>query len=204
MTKDIFSLLDELQIIARNGLQFASNLYDRERYERLLELATQTYGELLDAPSAEIRARFLSELGYATPKVGSDAAIFNADGEILLMERSDGSGWCLPCGWVEPNETPAQAVVRETREETGLEIEVGPLVGVFTRMPGAKNGPHTMIAIVHLCEVVGGELTLSHEGLALRYWRIDEVQGWHATHERYARAAFEMWRSERLIPAVSD
>ena len=78
------------------------------------------------------------------------------------------------------------------------------IVGVFTRMPGAKHGPHTMIAIVHLCEVVGGELTLSHEGSALRYWPIDEVRGWHATHERYARAAFEMWRSERSLPAVSD
>jgi ADP-ribose pyrophosphatase YjhB (NUDIX family) len=201
---DIYSLLDEIQTIARNGLQYASNMYDRERYERLLELATQTYSELLDAPSEEMRARFLSEMGYITPKVGADAAIFNADGEILLMERSDGSGWCLPCGWVEPNEKPVQTVVREVREETGLEIEVGPLVGVFTRMPGANSGPHTMIAIVHLCEIVGGELTLSHEGSALRYWPIDEVQGWHATHERYARAAFEMWRSERLIPAVSD
>ena len=201
---DIFSLLDELRAIAQNGLRFTSGVYDHERYERLLELATQTYAELLQSPDETIRARFLSELGYITPKVGADAAIFNERGEILLMARADGSGWCLPCGWVEPNETPAQAVVRETREETGLEIEVGPLVGVFTRMPGAKNGPHTMIAIVHLCEVVGGELTLSHEGLELRYWPIDEVQDWHATHERYARAAFEMWRSERLIPAVSD
>ena len=39
--------------------------------------------------------RFLSETGYITPKVGADAAIFNESGEILLMERSDGSGWWL-------------------------------------------------------------------------------------------------------------
>jgi ADP-ribose pyrophosphatase YjhB (NUDIX family) len=155
-------------------------------------------------PNEKIRARFLREIGYITPKVGADAAIFNTGGEILLMERADGSGWCLPCGWVEPNEKPVEAVIREVREETGLEIEVKQLVGVFTRMPSATNGPHTMIAIVHLCEVVGGTLTLSHEGSALRYWSIDEVQDWHATHERYARAAFEMWRSERLLPAISD
>lgn len=201
---DIFALLDELQIIARNGLNYASSAYDRERYERLLELATQTYGELLDAPEGEIKARLLREVGYITPKVGADAAIFNPQGEILLMERSDGSGWCLPCGWVEPNEKPVETAVREAREETGLEVEVKRLVGVFTRMPSDKNGPHTMIAVVHLCEVVGGELTLSHEGLALRYWPIDEVQDWHATHEKYARAAFEMWRAEGLLPAISD
>ena len=201
---DIFSLLDEIQAIARNGLYYASNTYDRERYERLMELTTQTYGELLAAPAEEIRARFLSEIGYITPKVGADAAIFSESGEILLMERADGSGWCLPCGWVERNEKPVDAVVREAREETGLEIEVKQLVGVFTRKPSATNGPHTMIAVVHLCEIVGGELTLSHEGLALRYWPIDEVQNWHANHEQYARAAYEMWKSECLLPAISD
>ena len=201
---DILSLLDELQTIARNGLHFATDSYDRERYERLMALATQAYAELLDLPGEEIRARFAAELGYITPKVGSDAAIFNEKGEILLMDRVDGSGWCLPCGWVEPNERPIDAVVREVREETGLEVEVTQLVGVFTRMPSEHHGPHTMIAVVHLCEVVGGELTLSHEGLDLRYWPIDEMDRWHATHERYARAAYETWSADHLLPAISD
>lgn len=201
---DGFSLLDEVQTIARNGLNYTVNAYDRERYERLMSLSTQTYGNLLHVSDKMIRTRFLSEIGQITPKVGSDAAIFNENGEILLMERSDGSGWCLPCGWVEPNEKPVEAVTREVREETGLEIKVKQLVGVFTRMPSEKNGPHTMIAVVHLCDVIGGELTLSHEGSALRYRSISEVQNWHATHEQYACAAYEMWQSEQLLPAISD
>jgi ADP-ribose pyrophosphatase YjhB (NUDIX family) len=201
---DIFSLLDELRTIARNGLHFASNAYDRERYERLMSLATQTYSELLAVPDEMIRTQFLNEMGYITPKVGADAAIFNESGEILLMERADGSGWCLPCGWVEPNEKPVETVIREVREETGMEIEVKQLVGVFTRLPGAENGPHTQIAIVHLCERIGGKLTLSHEGLALQYWPIEAVRDWHTTHEKYARAAYAMWESEHLLPAVSD
>ena len=201
---DIFSLLDEMQTIARNGLYYTSSTYDRERYERLMKLTTQTYSKLLAVPNEKISARFLSEIGYITPKVGADAAIFNESGEILLMERADSSGWCLPCGWVEPNEKPVEAVIREVREETGLVIKAKQLVGVFTRTPSVKNGPHTMIAVVHLREIVGGELTLSHEGSALRYWPIDEVQNWHATHERYACAAYKMWKSERLLPAISD
>ena len=74
---DIFTLLDEIQAIARNGLHYTSSAYDRERYERLMNLTTQTYGELLEVPGETIRARFLREMGYITPKVGSDAAIFN-------------------------------------------------------------------------------------------------------------------------------
>lgn len=201
---DIVSLLDELQTIARNGLFYATGSYDRERYARLLTLATQHYSELLNMPEATIRTRFQQELGYITPKVGTDAAIFNQQGEILLMERADGSGWCLPCGWVEPNERPVDAVVREVFEETGLEVTVTQLVGVFTRLPSTNTGLHTMIAIVHLCDIVGGELTLSHEGLALRYWMIDEVTHWHATHEQYARAAYTMWHAQQLLPAISN
>lgn len=201
---DIFALLDEIQTIARTGLHYSDGAYDRERYTRLLNIAANNYAELLDTPSDTIKAQLSREVGHITPKVGADAAIFNEKGEILLMDRIDGSGWCLPCGWVEPNERPSDAVVREVREETGLEVEVSRFVGAFTRLPSANNGVHTMVAIVHLCKIIGGELTLSHEGKALRYWNIDDMNDWHATHEKYARAAHAMWASDKWLPAISD
>ena len=192
---DVFTLLDQLRIIARNGLNYTRDGYDRERYERLMQLTTQAYAGRLDLPAEALRERFMTELGHITPKVGADAAIFNACGELLLMERADGSGWCLPCGWVEPDESPAEAAVREVREETGLEVVVERLVGVFHRPASAKNGPHAMIAVVHLCRVLRGELTLSHEGLDLRYWPIAAVPVWHATHAEYAQAAYTLWQA---------
>ena len=201
---DIFALLNEIQAIARTGLHFTTGSYDRERYERLMEIAAQTYDELLELPGDVLKARFRVETGYITPKIGTDAAIFNDKGEILLMERADGSGWCLPCGWVEANERPIDAMVREVREETGLDVAIKQLVGVFTRKASAMNGPHTMVAVVHLCEVIAGELTLSPEGLALKYWLIDAMENWHPNHDKYARAAYKMWQSERLLPAISD
>ena len=54
------------------------------------------------------------------------------------------------------------------------------------------------------CTVTGGQLTLSHEGLDLRYWSIDRMQHWHATHERYARSAWERWRSGGVGAVVYD
>ena len=200
----MFSLLDQIQHIARNGLNYAQNSYDRERYEKLLSLTAESYADLVDQPAEKIRELFLAEAGHITPKIGADAAIFNERGEILLMERVDGSGWCLPCGWVEAQERPWETAVREVWEETGLVVEVKQLVGVFTRMPSQKFGPHTIVAVVHLCKVVGGELTLSHEGLDLRYWPIDEMFNWHGIHEKYARAAYVAWQAEGTVPAVSD
>src|SRR5919108_5010859 len=98
---DILPLLDELRTIARNGLTYATNSYDIERYQRLLDLACAYYGQALDLPPVEVRRRLSAELGYITPKVGADAALFDDEGRILLVLRADDERWCLPCGWVE-------------------------------------------------------------------------------------------------------
>ncbi len=200
---DPAALLEEIQTIACNGLAYCQNVYDRERYERLLELSCGHYAELLAIPSAEVREKLSRELGHITPKLGGDAAIFNEAGDVLLMDRADGRGWGIPCGWVEPNERAVDAAVRETREETGLEVVVRRLVGVFSRPADPASGLHSMSAVVHLCEVVGGELRLSHEGLALRYWALDEVPKWLAGAEKRARVAHEMWASGTTA-ATSD
>ena len=194
---DILPLLDELQTIARTGLNFTESPYDRERYARLLQLATEYYGQALDLPPANVRARLTQELGYITPKVGAEAAIFDEEGRILLVQRSDDQRWCLPCGWVDPNETPAQAAVRETREEVGLEVRIARLVDVLTRLPSAETGPHTAVAVIYLCEITGGEIALSHECLDARYWRIEDVPVWHELHQRYAEAARKCWLQTR-------
>jgi len=186
--------LDELRTIARNGLTYAQNEYDRQRYERLLDLTSQQYAAYLDLPTGLVKERLQAELGYITPKVGADAAIFDDEGRILLQQRVDDQRWCLPCGWLEPNESPQEAVVRETWEETGLHVRPVDLVGVFTRRPDPAWGLFTMVAVCFLCQVTGGELTLSHEGLDLRYWPLNEVPVWHATHEFYARKAYNLWQ----------
>jgi ADP-ribose pyrophosphatase YjhB (NUDIX family) len=194
---DILPLLDELQTMARNGLTYANNPYDKERYTRLLELTALYYGKTLDIPSNEVKQKFAQELGYITPKVGADAAIFDETGKILLVLRTDDKQWCLPCGWVEPGEAPAQTAVRETKEETNLEVQVIQLVGVFTRLPNIGYGPHTAIAVVYLCEIMGGSLGLSFEHTAAQYWNIEEVPAWHELHEQYARAAFKIWQNNQ-------
>src|SRR5512145_1328909 len=103
---DILPLLDEIQTIARNGLNFTPNPYDRERYERLLDVVTASYGQAFDLPPPAVRQRLVGELGYITPKVGAHAALFDTAENILLVRRADDGLWCLPCGWVEPNEAP--------------------------------------------------------------------------------------------------
>jgi 8-oxo-dGTP pyrophosphatase MutT (NUDIX family) len=190
-------LLDELQTLARNGLHYAQNPYDQQRYARLFELACLGYATACDLPPPEIRQRLSAELGHITPKIGGNAAVFDNTGRILLQQRADDRRWCLPCGWVEPGEAPVATAIRETREETGLEVQPVCLVDVFTRLPSTENGPHTVISILYLCAVIGGTLRCSHEGLALQYWPLAEVPGWHKDHYDLAVAAQKCWHKQR-------
>jgi len=193
---DLLTLLDEIQSIARTGLNYSSDPYARAHYTRLLELATTQYALALDLPEPAIRQRLRGELGSITPKVGADAAVFDEEGRILLVERADDHRWGLPAGWVEPNEAPAHTVVREMREEVGLDVEPVQIVDVMFRPAGFENGPHAVVSVIYLCEVRGGDLTLSHEVLAARYWHIDEVPKWHKDHRKFASAAHAVWTAQ--------
>jgi 8-oxo-dGTP pyrophosphatase MutT (NUDIX family) len=192
----MLKLLEEIRAIAQLGLNYSNDVYDRERYERLLNLANREYASLSDLPAQVIGDRFRAELGYITPKVGVSAAIFNPQGEILLVRRTDDLSWCLPSGWAEVNETPQQSLVREVREETGLIVEVKDLIRLGTRMPGDFGVPHTTYHLEFFCEFLAGTFTESHETTDIGFYPVNIERNWHRDHQLEARAALEFWHQQ--------
>ena len=64
---------------------------------------------------------------------GASALIFDqSTGNVLLTRRQDNGRWCLPGGGMDPGESAAEACIREVFEETGLEVKVKRLVGIYT------------------------------------------------------------------------
>ena len=183
------TLAEELQAVARTGLNYTDNPYDRENYERILAAAADIYADVAALSSEEVRRRFGDEIGVLTPKIGADACIFDDEGRILLVERSDDETWGLVSGWVDANEHPADTAVREAAEEVGLEIEVDRLVDLILRPASAESGPHATLCTVFLAHAVSGDIIPNHEVLSARYWHLDDVPVWHKNHEELARAA---------------
>jgi ADP-ribose pyrophosphatase YjhB (NUDIX family) len=106
------------------------------------------------------------------------AIIVNGADEVLLQRRGDSGHWSLPGGAVEPGEEPAQAVVREVFEETGLHVRPERIVGVYggpTNRITYPNGDQVaIISTTFRCRVIGGSLQIDgDESLELRYfdWR---------------------------------
>jgi ADP-ribose pyrophosphatase YjhB (NUDIX family) len=86
------------------------------------------------------------------PALGATIAIFQA-GRILLTKREDFEVWCLPGGAVDDGESLAQAAIREAREETGLEVELTGLVGIYSRLNW-----YSMHLVLFAARPVGGAL----------------------------------------------
>ncbi|WP_435079631.1 NUDIX hydrolase N-terminal domain-containing protein [Halococcus sp. AFM35] len=199
---DVLRLLDELRVLAQAGLFWAErndHPYDKERYERILELVAQQYDETLKVSSEEVHERLTRNLGYVTPNIGVKAAIFDEEGRILLMERPDEpvkGTWDIPGGAVEPFEGPAETAVRETREETGLDVETVEVVDAYPMESNALN-PHGHVLLLYLCKKIGGTLQLSREGMDLRYWGIEDVPEWTLEFQQPALDARQLWAKEK-------
>ncbi len=128
---------------------------------------------------------------------GAVAVIFNEQNEVLLQLRSDDGRWGLPGGSLEPGEEPAEAVVREVREETGLEVFPERIVGIYSGADSYYTYPDgnqvAFLSIVFTCRVIGGQLRIDQdESLALRYYALDNLpESLFSRHRRFIQHAGE-------------
>ncbi len=155
----------ELQAIAQTGLAFTKDPYDTERYEMLRALASRVMAAHTAAPARVIEALFAGETGYATPKIDVRGAAFDAQRRILMVrEVMDAGRWTLPGGWADVNLTPAENVIKEMREESGLDVRVRKLAAVWDRSrQGHPAAVFSCAKLFFICEVVGGEAATSLE-----------------------------------------
>ena len=95
--------------------------------------------------------------------------IFDEQGRVLLCHRTDHDLWNLPGGHFEDFESPIDAVKREIKEETGFEVEVSKLIGVYSKV--SKN---TMVFSFR-CKIVSGTPTLNEEADKIEYFEVDKL-----------------------------
>lgn len=110
--------------------------------------------------------------------VFAGGCIFNEKGEVLLQRRGDRNQWGFPGGAVELGETPEMAAVREVREETGLDVKIRRLIGIYTDFDMTyPNGDQAQsICIAYEFKVAGGRLRCDQrETIELNYFSLDQM-----------------------------
>lgn len=167
----------EIQALAQTGLHYARNEFERQRAERLLEIAAEIISENGDMPRPEVLRAFRAQPGYVTPKVDVRGAVFEA-GKLLLVREGVDNNWTMPGGWADVGETPREAVEREVREESGLLVQAERLIGVYE-----VNRELDPIDLFHaykltfLCRRVGGAPRPSLETPEVRFFDLDSLPG---------------------------
>ncbi|GAA4983102.1 NUDIX domain-containing protein [Actinopolymorpha pittospori] len=120
---------------------------------------------------ASIRSKIGSDL-LLTPAAG--AAVFNEAGRLLLARHDHDGLWATIGGGMEPGESPAEAALRELREETGLEAEILGITGAYggpdfeVTYPGGARLAY--VVTMFACRFLGGTLNLEHEELREASW----------------------------------
>ena len=161
-----------MRALAQNGLTFTRDPFDRERYRELQRLAAELLAGELQIPPEQAEAFWSGEEGYATPKVDVRGGVFSDDRVLLVRERADGK-WTLPGGWVDVNDSPAAAVEREIREESGYTARAVKLAALIDR----RRHPHPpsvhhIYKLMFVCELTGGQATTSSETDAVGFFPV--------------------------------
>lgn len=101
--------------------------------------------------------------------IGVFGIIINNEGRVLLCHRRDYDLWNLPGGGVEAGESPWDALIREIKEETGLEAKPVHLTGVYSK-PNKNE-----IVLSFACQVTCGEITLTDEADKIEYFEVGQI-----------------------------
>jgi ADP-ribose pyrophosphatase YjhB (NUDIX family) len=113
--------------------------------------------------------------------VGSSAVVVDGGGRVLLQRRSDSGNWALPGGTMDIGETLAQSAIREVKEETGFDVQIERIVGIYSD-PGHvfaydDGEVRQEFSICLACTITGGELRVSSESTAVEFFRFGDLAG---------------------------
>ncbi|RUR13499.1 NUDIX hydrolase [Legionella sp. km772] len=167
--------ISEIQAIAQSGLTYSNNEFDKERYFRLKEIIAELAAHCSENQLSDIVNIFSLEKGYATPKIDVRSFILKENKLLLVKERSDNL-WTLPGGWADVNESPSEAVIRETREETGYNVSAIKLLALWDKLKHdhPPQWPHAYKCFFY-CEIISGEPTENLEISELCFFDLNSL-----------------------------
>jgi len=170
-----FEWAEKIRTHAQNGLAYTANPFERERYEALMDLAAEIMEAHTDECFEHIADLFRGETGYATPKLDVRGVVFKGDRICLVRERGTGK-WVLPGGWADIGLSPSEIVVKEVKEEAGLDVRPVKVIAIFDKRRHHRDPwIFHLYKVLFLCELIGGEFVENIETDAMGFFGRDEI-----------------------------
>jgi ADP-ribose pyrophosphatase YjhB (NUDIX family) len=190
----------EIQSIAQIGNTYAENHFQRQRYDRLMEIAAEIVSKHTTLQIGPVLENFQLHAGYATPKVDVRGAVFR-DGKILLVQEKLDGGWTLPGGWADVGDPPSASAEREVWEESGYIVKTQRLIGVYDANRKKPLDFNHAYKLVYMCDILGGSGKTSDETTAVAFFSPDEIPDHFSgerTQMRHIRDAYVVFEDSSL------
>jgi ADP-ribose pyrophosphatase YjhB (NUDIX family) len=195
----------EIQALAQSGNAYAVNEYQRQRYDRLLEISAEIISEHTQLEVQPLIEAFKAQIGYATPRIDVRGAVFQG-GKLLLVRESADGGWTMPGGWADVGDVPSESAEREVWEEAGFRVKAQRVVGVYDANRSGPPELYHAFKIVFLCNLISGEARPSIETSEVGFFGREEIPQPYSgerTLERHVRDAFRA-NAEPAFPTQFD
>lgn len=197
---ELHLIADKLRSIADLGLHFAQNDYDRDRYRRVRSLSARLVASIKERATADAMPECWEPLLHATPFVAAEAAVLR-DGRILLIKREDNCLWAMPGGATEVGETWAESVVRELREETGVQGNATELLGVFDSRLWRSRAKQQIYVSVWLVELDEQQIPVAGpETTGVGFFAENALPDLSPGHKQRVPAVFKLVRGDHPAP----
>lgn len=168
-------IVREIQQLSQTGLTFAVTDYEKKRYKRLIEIAASITTDYTTLEKEALEKVLMEQPGYATPKIDVRAAVIK-DHQILLVKEKADKRWAMPGGWADVGKMPSEVAIRETKEESGFDVNPLKVIGIFdANRSGTPLEFFHAFKIIFLCELLGGEAATSDETEAVEFFNFDEL-----------------------------
>ena len=165
----------ELQFLSQCSLAYSKDKFDRERSERIREIACEMLSYKYDIPVEKVKLDFAGELGYQTPKVETRAAVIKDNKILLVKEQFDGK-WALPGGYQDVNMSIKENAIKEASEEAGAVVNPVKIIAVLDyNRHHHVNFPFGMVKVFVLCEYVSHSFVENTETLGAEFYSLDEL-----------------------------
>ena len=196
----------ELQFLAQCSLAYSKDKFDRERSERIRDIACEMLSYKYDLPIETIKMDFASEIGYQTPKVETRAAVIKDNKILLVKEQLDGK-WALPGGYQDVNVSVRENVIKEASEEAGAVVEPLKVVAVLDyNKHHHVNFPLGMVKIFVLCEYVNHSFNENTETLGAEFYSLDGLPELSLTRttKKQLEMCFECYKNPQNWDTIFD
>ena len=165
----------ELQFLSQCSLAYSKDKFDRERSERIREIACEMLSYKYDIPIEKVKLDFAGELGYQTPKVETRAAVIKDNKILLVKEQFDGK-WALPGGYQDVNMSIKENAIKEASEEAGAVVNPVKIIAVLDyNRHHHVNFLFGMVKVFVLCEYVSHSFVENTETLGAEFYSLDEL-----------------------------